>query len=268
MRTVTFEPLPLDDATVALVHAWVDHPRSTFWQMGGLHPDDVRKAYAEIEECPHHEALLGRIDGEPAFLVELYDPHRSPLAGLAGLPDLAEGDRGMHVLLAPPRRRVPGHTRAVFAAVLDRCFADPGVRRVVVEPDVRNAAIARRNAEAGFRVLREIELPGKTAALSVLERDVWRRHRPRADDHLRPDVLARAQRRLVAKALAEFSHERILTPRPDGGEWCVAGADGVEYRFAARVLPGEHWAVEEESVERLHHGAATPLDVQIGRAHV
>ena len=55
-------------------------------------------------------------------------------------------------------------------AVMRFCFADPAVRRVVVEPDARNAAIAALNAAAGFVVLRQVELPTKTAALSVATR--------------------------------------------------------------------------------------------------
>ena len=58
----------------------------------------------------------------------------------------------MHVLVAPPPD-APGRTgspRAVMRAVMEFVFADPRARRVVVEPDERNEAIARKNAEVGF----------------------------------------------------------------------------------------------------------------------
>ncbi|WP_344731750.1 GNAT family N-acetyltransferase [Nocardioides fonticola] len=259
--SITTEPLVLTDAVVAELHRWVTHPRAVFWQMGDASPDDVRRAYAELIADPHHQVLLGRVDGVPAFLAELYDPRQARASEIAQLDDLEPGDLGMHVLLAPPRRRVPGHTRAVFAAVLDACFADPAVRRVVVEPDVENAAIARRNAEAGFRVVREIPLATKTAAFSVLDRATWEQRRPRPDDHLTPATLAAAQRHLVTKALAEFAHERILAPRADGDGWVVDGL-GVEYRFAAEQQPLDHWAIDPSSVERLVDGRPTELDVQ------
>ncbi|GAB2456471.1 IucA/IucC family protein [Jatrophihabitans fulvus] len=67
--------------------------------------------------------------------------------------------------------------------------------------------------------------------------------------HLDPERLAVAQRALCAKALAEFAHERLVTPRPDGDGWVVDAPD-VSWRFRARVLPLDHWLVEPSSVRR------------------
>ncbi|WP_232677950.1 GNAT family N-acetyltransferase [Nocardioides sp. R-C-SC26] len=172
---ITLEPLVLA-RDVVLLHEWVTHPRSVFWMMQEASLDDVLRDYADVVEHPHHDAWLGRVGGRPTFLAETYDPDRAPHVGLAGLPEIAEGDVGMHLLVAPPRDGTPpehGLTRRIFAAVLARCFADPAVRRVVVEPDVENAKIATINAEAGFVVAREIDLPGKRAALSFCTREAY-----------------------------------------------------------------------------------------------
>lgn len=177
--TPTLEPLEIDDpAVAATLHRWVTHPRSRFWMMQDASVADVVAAYAAIADHPHHDAWWGRVDGEPTFLAETYDPARVVEVGLTRLPELAPGDLGMHVLVAPPTGEpVPGLTRVVFAAVLAHCFADPGVRRVVVEPDARNAAIRRLNAEAGFEVVGVVDLPGKRAALSFCTREAWEAHR-------------------------------------------------------------------------------------------
>jgi hypothetical protein len=53
---------------------------------------------------------------------------------------------------------------------MEECFADPSVRRVVVEPDVRNDKIAALNAAVGFVVCRTVDLADKTAALSFCTR--------------------------------------------------------------------------------------------------
>ena len=175
MRT-TLEPLDVErDAT--LLQPWVTHPGSVFWQMADATVADVVREYAAIAAHPHHHAWLGRVDGEPSFLSETYDPAASELAGLVDLPDLCPGDVGMHLLVAPTERPVSGFTRRVFAAVMAHCFADPDVRRVVVEPDVRNERIARLNAEAGCEVARVVALPGKDAALSFCTRAAFERSR-------------------------------------------------------------------------------------------
>ncbi|WP_329310412.1 IucA/IucC family protein [Streptomyces sp. NBC_01262] len=80
--------------------------------------------------------------------------------------------------------------------------------------------------------------------------------------HLTPDNWARANRLLVRKALAEFAHERLLTPAAlDGDRYAVRSDDGtVEYRFAARVLTLDHWQIDAESITRHHGNRELPLD--------
>jgi hypothetical protein len=170
---ITVEPLAIG-RHLATLHRWVTDPRCSFWGMGKASLAEVDTEYRRIEAHPHHHAHLGRVDGAPAFLAETYDPARSDLAGLVLVPELRPGDLGMHVLIAPTDGEpISGWTTAIFQAVLRFCFADPSVRRVVVEPDVRNRAIRRKNTEAGFVELRELPLPGKTAMLSVCTRQAF-----------------------------------------------------------------------------------------------
>lgn len=244
----TLEPLDLD-RDLALLHAWVTHPRSAFWQMQEASLADVEREYRMVEDSPHHQAWLGRVDGVPSFLAETYDPLHSELAGLS---ELRTGDLGMHLLVAPTDRPVHGFTRMVFGAVLEHCFADPAVRRVVVEPDVRNEKVRALNRAFGFGELRTLELPTKTAMLSV---------RPR--DHLTPENLARAQRHLVTKAISELAHERLLEPVRDGGGWLLTTPAGdTTYTFRAERLALDHWAVDPASVERTVKDEPAELDAQ------
>jgi hypothetical protein len=168
--STTLEPLDLD-AHLGLLHRWVTHPRAVYWEMQGASVHDVARDYALIRDDPHHHAWLGRVEGEPAFLAETYDPAHSELAGLR---EVQRGDLGMHLLVAPPVVPMPGFTRTVFRAVMEHCFGDPSVRRVVVEPDVRNDRIAALNAEAGFVVARQVPLATKAAALSFCTRAAFR----------------------------------------------------------------------------------------------
>ncbi|WP_408897688.1 GNAT family N-acetyltransferase [Nocardioides sp. R1-1] len=255
---ISIEPLDVE-RDLDLLHAWVTHPRSVYWMMQDAQREDVRDEYAAIAANPHHDAWLGRVDGVPAFLAETYDPAHSPLAGL---PELAAGDLGMHVLVAPPAGApVPGLTTAVFDAVMRHCFADPAVRRIVVEPDARNEPIRAKNVAAGFVELREVDLPGKTAMLSVCSRAAF--EAATSADHLTPALMERAQRHLVAKALGEFAHERLVTPVPvPGEERHRVDAGPSSYTFAARRHLLDHWVVDPASIERTRDGAPAALDAQ------
>ncbi|MFF5704152.1 IucA/IucC family protein [Streptomyces sp. NPDC012794] len=83
-----------------------------------------------------------------------------------------------------------------------------------------------------------------------------------AVSHLSPELWARANRALVRKALAEFSHERLLTPEPLGEDlYSVRSDDGaVEYRFRSARLALDHWSVDERSITRHHDGGTLELD--------
>lgn len=159
-------------ADAAAVHAWLSHPASAFWQMTHLSPGDVRDYLEGVSADPYQNAWLGSVDGVPTFLVETYDPG---CVLLTDVPEVEPGDLGMHLLVAPPGD-APGHapvhglTSAVMGATVRFCFERLGATRVVVEPDVTNTRIAAKNAAAGFRVLRELDLPGKRAHLAVCTR--------------------------------------------------------------------------------------------------
>lgn len=90
--------------------------------------------------------------------------------------------------------------------------------------------------------------------------------------HLTPERWARANRLLIRKGLAEFAHERLLTPEPDtaaegtaaegtGTGWRVTSDDGsTVYRFRAERYALDHWQVAADSITR-HRGAEElPLD--------
>jgi siderophore synthetase component len=87
--------------------------------------------------------------------------------------------------------------------------------------------------------------------------------------HLTPELWERANRLLIRKALAEFTHERLLTPTPlpagdeqTDGRFSVRSDDGAtEYRFAARKLSLDHWQVDADSITRHRDGEdQLPLD--------
>ncbi|MFF5253778.1 IucA/IucC family protein [Streptomyces leeuwenhoekii] len=78
--------------------------------------------------------------------------------------------------------------------------------------------------------------------------------------HLTPERWEQANRLLIRKALAEFAHERLITPEPDGEAYVVRSDDGqTRYRFTAVRRALDHWQVDAASITRHRDGAELPL---------
>ncbi|MFD7642304.1 GNAT family N-acetyltransferase [Kitasatospora sp. NPDC059795] len=168
-RLGAFAVRPLDlDTDAALLHAWVTHPKATYWMMQGLSEEEVAAEYRRIVEHPHHDAFIGLWQGRPAFLLERYDPARAELVGLY---PAQPGDVGMHFLCPAAEQPVHGFTLAVITTVVGFLFDDPAARRAVVEPDLRNTAVHALNAAVGFVPDGPITKPEKEALLSFCTRE-------------------------------------------------------------------------------------------------
>ncbi|WP_446664649.1 IucA/IucC family protein [Flexivirga sp. B27] len=85
--------------------------------------------------------------------------------------------------------------------------------------------------------------------------------------HLNPTDWSAANRLLLAKALSEFSHERLLAPVDIGhGRWSLSagqhdGQHDATYTFTARRLPLDHWQIDPDSVRCTVAGADRSLDL-------
>jgi siderophore synthetase component len=81
--------------------------------------------------------------------------------------------------------------------------------------------------------------------------------------HLSPERWEKANRLLIRKALAEFAHERLITPEPaaQGGDlYVVRSDDGLtRYRFTATRYALDHWQVDADSITRHRDGVELPL---------
>jgi hypothetical protein len=160
---------PLDPARDAgTVHDWVDREPARFWGMVGHSRRQVQEIYEFVDSLSTHHAYLALRDGTPAALFQTYQPEHDPLGEHY---PVEPGDVGVHLLIAPAQGAPePGHTSALVSVFLCFVLADPGVRRLVAEPDVRNERSVARLLRTGFEPGPEVDLPGKRARLLFLPR--------------------------------------------------------------------------------------------------
>ncbi|MFE5602043.1 GNAT family N-acetyltransferase [Streptomyces coelicoflavus] len=178
----TVRVLPLDPtADAPVIHRWVSGERAAFWGMNGLTADQVTAVYAHMDTLATHHAFLVVKDGEPAALLQTYDPAADRVSECY---DAEPGDIGVHLLLAPAGSdgARPGWTAALSAVLMAYVLLGLDRTRIVVDPDVANEKAIARFLKQGFTagptvVLPEVDLPDvylpeKKAQLAFLRREV------------------------------------------------------------------------------------------------
>ncbi|MFI8305487.1 GNAT family N-acetyltransferase [Streptomyces sp. NPDC085927] len=173
--------LPLEPAAdAAVLHRWVSGERAVFWGMNGLTEQQVAEIYAHMDTLDTHHAYLVVKDGEPAALLQTYEPEADRVGDCY---PVEPGDIGVHLLLAPagPEGARPGWTGALLTVMVGFVLLGLDRGRVVVDPDVANEKAVARFLRQGFTagpevVLPEIDLPDvylpeKKAQLAFLARE-------------------------------------------------------------------------------------------------
>ncbi|MEU3410937.1 GNAT family N-acetyltransferase [Streptomyces sp. NPDC006658] len=178
--TVRIRPVdPEGDAE--LIHSWVSDERAVFWGMNGLTRAQVADVYAHLATLDTHHAHLVTKDGEPAALLQTYEPSADRVGECY---DVRPGDLGVHLLLAPAGSDGPhpGWTSGLLTALTTYVLRVLDRPRIVIDPDVRNDKAIARFERQGFTrgpavVLPEVDLPEvylpeKHAQLAFLDRAV------------------------------------------------------------------------------------------------
>ncbi len=166
---MTFVHRPVDPVgDVELIHRWVTQPRAEFWGMTAYTREEVGEVYSFLDGLDTHHAHLVHERDVPVAIFQTYDPAHDPVGETY---DVQAGDLGCHLFLGPADTPRPGFTGQLVAYLVGVVLADPAVRRIVAEPDVRNAASIARAERTGLRRGDVVELADKTAQLAFITRD-------------------------------------------------------------------------------------------------
>ncbi|MEU9716032.1 GNAT family N-acetyltransferase [Streptomyces sp. NPDC047976] len=154
--TVTITPVdPAADS--ALIHSWVTEERARFWGMAEAGRELVQEIYEDVDRRTTHHAFMVSRDGEPVALFQTYECAEDRVSECY---EVLPGDVGVHLLIGPSHGGVQhGFTGALMTVFIAYVFSDPATRRVVGEPDARNAKAIALLERTGFELGPEVELP-------------------------------------------------------------------------------------------------------------
>ncbi|WP_424931011.1 GNAT family N-acetyltransferase [Amaricoccus macauensis] len=118
------------------------------------------------------ELLIAEVEGQPKGLLHIIDPalEDTHYWGDCG-PDL----RALDIWIGEAKDTGRGMGTRMMQAALDRCFADPGVRAVLIDPQVTNTEAHRFYRRLGFDFIREQQFGEDRCFVFELTRATWRK---------------------------------------------------------------------------------------------
>ncbi|MGK5547142.1 GNAT family N-acetyltransferase [Streptomyces sp. URMC 127] len=168
----TFQLVPVRvERDLRLITRWMNDPAvAAFWKLGG--PESVTEAHLRAQTGGDGRSIpcLGVLDGVPMSYWEVY---RADLDPLARHYPARPHDTGIHLLIGKVADRGRGLGTRLLRTVADLVLEHrPSCGRVVAEPDLRNTPCVSAFLSAGFRLMAEVDLPDKQAALMVRDRSL------------------------------------------------------------------------------------------------
>ena len=117
------------------------------------------------------ELLIAELEGRPIGFLQIIDPARDPSHYWgACAPDL----RAIDIWIGDAARLGQGHGTEMMRQALDRCFADPAVRAVLIDPLTSNTEAHRFYERLGFVFVEQRRFHGDACSIFELTRVAWR----------------------------------------------------------------------------------------------
>lgn len=280
--TIHIRPFNIQ-SDIKMLHSWVVLDYAIFWGMQNYTLKEVKEEYEIVLKSNHYDAFVGFYNNKPAFILERYSPEQDSIGNIY---NVEKGDCGVHIIVAPPQEKIEHFTWYVFTTIMDFIFKEDEVKRILVEPDIRNKKMFALCQRIGFKLNRVVELPDKTAQLAFLERPVYERLKliphinkrsamntldnivtpQQSISHLKPNLWNKANRQLIKKAICEFNHELLIQPKIktklEEGFIYVLETDNsaIYYEFYGKPLALNHLWIDEFSIKKYNEEQPQALD--------
>ncbi|WP_109261124.1 GNAT family N-acetyltransferase [Hyphobacterium indicum] len=166
---------PAVPGDAALLARWDEKPHVKWCT--GLDPDqplpDVERedwAGQIARDVDWLDILIGEVEGRAIGVVQIIDPHleESHYWG-----DCAPHQRAIDIWIGEESDLGKGHGTKMMQQAIDRCFADPAVTTILIDPLIINTAAIRFYRRLGFVDVGERRFGEDDCLVMELPRAVW-----------------------------------------------------------------------------------------------
>jgi aminoglycoside 6'-N-acetyltransferase len=158
---------PADIADLALLRHWDEQPHVV-----ESDPNDDWEWETELLRHPDwREQLIAELDGRPIGFVQIIDPAREETHYWGDVPDNL---RAIDIWIGEAEDTGKGYGSEMMRLALRRCFADPAVEAVLIDPLASNTAAHRFYERLGFRFVERRQFGEDDTFVYRLERADFR----------------------------------------------------------------------------------------------
>ena len=164
-RTVHFRKAIIDD--LDLLKRWDEQPHVI---ISGGEDDDYDWEEELIKESPYSEFLIAMIDNQPVGVVQIIDPKNEETHYWG---EVEENLRAIDIWIGEPDMLNKGYGTQMMKLAFERCFSNPDVKAIIIDPLVSNKDAIRFYKRLGFEFI-EYRIFGKDECMVMrLERKIY-----------------------------------------------------------------------------------------------
>lgn len=162
-------------ADLGLLRHWDEQP-----QVVAADPDDDWDWEAELARTPAwREQLIAELGGRPIGVVQIIDPAQEDSHYWGEVP---ANLRAIDIWIGEPTELGKGYGTTMMRLALARCFGDPAVTAVLIDPLTSNTRAHRFYQRLGFKFLEHRRFGDDDCSVYGLDRATWAEFNAKAPD--------------------------------------------------------------------------------------
>jgi aminoglycoside 6'-N-acetyltransferase len=168
LRAATLADVPLFDRwdrQPQVISATTDDPQAQKAFDDAYWPDEL------AAQDEHSEYLIAELDGRPIGAMQIIDPHRESTHYWG---EIGPNLRALDIWIGEPDCLGKGYGETMMRLALQRCFSDPAVTAIVIDPLASNTRAHRFYGRLGFKSVGRRMFGEDDCLVHELGREGWR----------------------------------------------------------------------------------------------